>query len=205
MIPGRVVAPSWGGLRRRAAAVLVALAVVQASPLLLGWARVPDAVGATTPAAAAAAPRSVLIIGDSTTVHMRSAFEAALVARGLEATIDAVSGRTVLEGRRALARHDMSAYDYVVVLLGANGRRASSARNMRALRAAGVDTVATVQAPEQRVVNDAIRATFGRARITWAGHATRLGIRTTDGKHYTRAAYNERARYLAREIAERAG
>ncbi len=155
-----------------------------------------------TPATPVSSPR-VLIVGDSTTVHMRSSFEAALAARRLDATIDARSFRTVAEGRRVLQTYDVREFDLVVVLLGANGRRSASLRNMQALRVAGVDTVATVQAPRQRVVNRAVRAVFGRHRISWAGHAARLGIRTTDGKHYSPAGYRERARYLAGEIAER--
>lgn len=155
-----------------------------------------------SPVVPAGAPR-VLIVGDSTTVHMRAAFEIALAARGLAATIDARSGRTTREGRAVLALYPLADFDYVVVLLGANGKRANALRDMTALRRMGVDTMATVQAPERATVNRAVRAVFGAERITWAGHADRLGITTTDGKHYTRAAYDERARYLAGEIAER--
>jgi hypothetical protein len=195
-------------LRHPGAASRVGVGVRLAVALVLSGALLgaPSPTAATTTESPTPLPSdapAVLIIGDSTTVHMRDAFEAALRARGLDATVDAKSGRTVLEGRRVLASYDVSDYDYVVVLLGANGKRSSSLRNMRALKAAGVDTVATVQAPEQATVNGAVRSVFGTDRIPWAGHAKRLGIRTTDGKHYTRAAYAERARYLARKIAER--
>ena len=74
---------------------------------------------------------------------------------------------------------------------------------MRALRALGVDTVATVQAPRGRLVNRAIRQVFGRERIRWAAYANRHDIRPTDGKHYTQRAYRIRARYMARQIARR--
>ena len=151
----------------------------------------------------AAAP-TVLIIGDSTTVHMRPAFDAALAAQGLRATIDARSGRTTFEGRAVLAGYRPAEYDLVVVLLGANGRRATALRDIRALKALGVDVMATVQAPRQRVVNDGVRRVFRAERIAWAGYARQRGITTTDGKHYTPAAYEVRARYLAAQIARRA-
>ncbi len=75
---------------------------------------------------------------------------------------------------------------------------------MRALRAAGVDTMATVQAPQRGTVNSAVRQVFAAQRITWAGYADSRGIATTDGKHYTAQAYRARARYIAGQIAERA-
>lgn len=146
----------------------------------------------------------VLIVGDSTTVQMIGPFAAALEAHGLRATVDATSGRTTREGRALLARYVPGAFDYVVVLLGANGRRANALRDMRALRAIGVDTVATVQTPRRRPVNAAIRRVFGPERISWAGYAGRHGISTTDGKHYTKRGYRVRARYLAMQIARRA-
>ncbi len=113
----------------------------------------------------------VLIIGDSTTVHMLAEFREALAARGLDATIDARSGRTTREGRAVLAAYDVESFDYVAVLLGANGLRANALRDMQALRAAGVDTMATVQAPQRRLVNRAVRRVFGADRIRWAGYA----------------------------------
>ena len=145
----------------------------------------------------------VLIIGDSTTVHMLAEFREALAARGLDATIDARSGRTTREGRAVLAAYDVESFDYVAVLLGANGLRANALRDMQALRAAGVDTMATVQAPQRRIVNRAVRRVFGADRIRWAGYADSRAIATTDAKHYTPQAYRVRARYLAGEIAER--
>jgi lysophospholipase L1-like esterase len=146
---------------------------------------------------------TALIIGDSTTVHMPT-FPAELERRGITATIDAVSGRSVYQGRAVLARHDPAAYDIVAILLGANGLRPTMRRNFRALRRMGADTAATVQAPRQRVVNDAIRGVFGDLRISWAGWAAAHGITTTDGKHYTSEDYRTRARYLATAIARRA-
>ena len=146
----------------------------------------------------------VLIVGDSTTVHMIGPFTAALEAKGVRATIDATSGRTTREGRAVLTSYLPDDFDYVVVLLGANGRRENALRDMRALRAMGVDTVATVQTPRRRRVNAAVRQVFGSDYIAWAGYAGRHGIRTTDGKHYTKRDYRARARYLAAQIAIRA-
>lgn len=163
---------------------------------------VAPAPAASSSAMAESAP-DVLIIGDSTTVHMLREFQAALAARGLDATVDARSGRTTYEGRGVLARYDLTTFDHVVVLLGANGKRENARRDMRALRRAGVDTMATVQAPRGKKVNQAVRAVFAGQRIRWAGFAAKRGIGTTDGKHYTRAAYRVRARYLARQIAAR--
>ena len=146
----------------------------------------------------------MLIIGDSTTVHMLAGFEAALVAKGLDPTIDARSGRTTTKAARVLQGYDLESFDYVAVLLGANGRRANAVRDMRALRAAGVDTMATVQAPRARDRQQCRAPVFAAQRITWAGYADSRGIATTDGKHYTSQAYHARARYIAGQIAERA-
>lgn len=161
----------------------------------------------TPPAAIVVVPApadapTVLIIGDSTTYYMLDRFVAALEARGIAATIDAKSGRTVLQGRGVLATYDVSAFDHVVVLLGANGKRSSSLRNMKALKAAGVDTMATVQTPDSKPVNRAVIAVFGAQRITWAGYAKAHGISPFDGKHYRAAGYQARARYLAGAIAK---
>jgi lysophospholipase L1-like esterase len=144
---------------------------------------------------------TVLIIGDSTTYHMSRFLRAELVLRGITSTIDAVSGRTVYQGRDALKRHDITEYDLVVVLLGANGYRDTMGTNFRALRRLGADTVATVQAPGRRKINDAIRSTFSQ-RIKWAGYADRRGIHPYDGKHYTKAEYKVRAEYIAKKIHE---
>ena len=200
----------WAGrLVAGAALTTVATLVAQtpaASSAAAQWAAhavVTRPAPTTTTAVPDSAP-DVLVIGDSTTVHMRALFRAALAANGLDATVDAKSGRTTREGRLVLAGYDLSDFDYVVVLLGANGNRANAMRDMRALKAAGVDTMATVQAPEQATVNRAVRRVFGTERITWAGYASRHGIRTTDGKHYSPQDYAARAQYIARQIAQRA-
>jgi hypothetical protein len=160
------------------------------------------ALGVVAPASAHTAPR-VLIIGDSTTVDMRDTLDRDLRGYGLDPTIDARNGRTLKQGRTVLASYDLSKYDYVVVLLGTNGKRSSSERNMRALKAMGVDTVATVQTPKKRKVNRAAKTVFGTERIPWAGYAKAHGIHTKDGKHYTRAGYRKRAAYISKQIASR--
>lgn len=147
---------------------------------------------------------TVLVVGDSTTVQMIRPFAAALQARGLRATVDATVGRTTREGAAVVARYLPGDFDYVAVLLGANGRRANALRDMTVLRSLGVDTVATVQTPRRRLVNDAVRRVFGSQHIRWAGYAGRRGITPTDGKHYTARDYRIRARYLAAQIARRA-
>ncbi len=194
----------WGpGLAAAAAGIAVPIALTlgisgpAASPVqAAGPAAAPTRVAATSP--------TVLVIGDSTTVHMRETFAKALTAQGLHATIDAKSGRTTYEGRAVLAQYDPADYDLVVVLLGANGRRENAVRDMKALKARGVDVMATVQAPRQKTVNSAVRRVFGGERITWAGYAGKHHIATTDGKHYTATDYRVRARYLAAQIAKRA-
>ncbi len=186
----------------RVCAVMV-LAVVAVVGLLVGLPNRDAQVLASPPPAEARRP-SVLIIGDSTTVHMISPFRRALDAARIDATIDARSGRTTRQGRAVLARYDVASYDYVVVLLGANGRRENALRDMRALRAMGVDTMATVQAPRQAAVNRAVTKVFGPERITWAGYAKRHGVHTTDRKHYTPRDYQRRADFISRQIAARA-
>lgn len=195
----------WGvGVAVSVALVLVVALMAAVPTPASGRAFSASSSPATGPAATVSSVPTVLIIGDSTTVHMRAAFESALAAQGLAAIIDAKSGRTTFEGRAVLAKYDPADYDLVVVLLGANGRRENAVRDMKALKARGVDVVATVQAPRQGKVNKAVRRVFGAERITWAGYAKKHHISTTDGKHYTAADYRSRARYLAAQIARRA-
>jgi hypothetical protein len=146
----------------------------------------------------------VLVIGDSTTRHMADQLHDELDARGIAPTIDARSGRTVRQGLGVLrSRWDVDEYNLVVALLGANGHRPNMRRDFARLKAAGVHTAATVQAPQQRSVNNAIREVFGTDRIRWAGFAKRLGIRPYDGKHYK--DYGPRAQYIASRIAAKVG
>ncbi len=146
----------------------------------------------------------VLIIGDSTTRHMEALLRAELVARGIDPTIDAVSGRTVRQGLAALDGHrPLYRFDLIVALLGANGLRENMRRDFAALRRMGVDTAATVQAPGRRTINRAVRAVFGADRIPWAGWADARGIRPYDGKHYR--DYTPRAQYIAERIARKVG
>jgi lysophospholipase L1-like esterase len=166
------------------------------------------------PAARAASPSRVLVVGDSLEVgtgpYLRVALAPAAVA------VDARQSRPSPDGLRALRTRLTPADQAVVFDLGVNddpGQPARLAADLAAARALAGDrclVVATLARPPvggrtiaamNRVVEAFVAAT-PRARLAdWHALAARApGILAPDGVHATPAGYAARARLVARAV-----
>lgn len=168
--------------------------------------------GAVAPAAAAR--RTVLLIGDSVMAAMNPGYTDAartvMGAAGWNVVIDAKVNRTTAQGMTVAQAHPRQLGDTVVVMLGHNDGgtpsvfRPRAQRLMKALATVPHVYWLTMREPRYAGANQVLRSLTGTYRnlhlVDWA-HAVRSGWTAKDGLHLSGRGATGMARLILAAIA----